>query len=454
MNEVSVPDHAITDARDLVAWLEEGCKPPDLWRIGTEHEKFLFGGDPLVRVGYEGKAGIRAILETLAQRGNWDFIKEEGKPVGLRSGQKNITLEPGGQIELSGAPVETLHQTCKEINDHLDKSRAVGEELNVRFIGVGGDPITHLDSVPFMPKGRYQIMRAYMPKRGSLGHEMMTNTCTVQVNLDFSDERDMVRKFRTALSLQPVAAAMFANSPFREGKNTGFLSWRNHIWSDTDPDRCGAPEFIFEDGMGFERYAQYALDVPMYFLLRDGKYLDVSGQSFRQFLGGHLKALPGEHPTLADWENHLTTIFTEVRLKHFLEMRSADAGQWQRLCALPALWTGVMYDPTALGEAESLVAGWSSEDRFGLFQDVPRLGFQAEIQGRKVLNLARDLLRIAQGGLTRRRKFDGSGSDESGFLDELWGIVDRGKSPAEEMLEAWGTRWHKLVEPILVESAH
>lgn len=453
MDGDSGPGAPVGDPRELTAWIEGGSKPAGRWRIGTEHEKFVFAADRPERARYDGPSGIRAVLENLARRG-WDAVEEDGSPVGLRRGGQSITLEPGGQFELSGAPLETLHQTCDETTTHLGEVRAVGAELGVRFVGIGADPVTPLDGIPFMPKGRYRIMRAYMPTRGSLGHEMMTNTCTVQVNLDFADERDMVRKFRTALALQPVAAALFANSPFRAGGEAGFLSWRNHVWSDTDPDRCGAPAFVFEDGMGFERYADYALDVPMYFVLRNGRYVDVAGQSFRRFLEGGLDALPGERPTLDDWESHLTTVFTEVRLKRFLEMRGADGGPWRRLCALPALWTGILYDASALAEAEAMAGEWDAADREGLFRDVPRLGLRARVRGRPVRDVARDLLRMAREGLARRRRLDGAGRDETGFLDVLDGIAESGRTPAEDLLEARRARWEGRIEPVLDEEAY
>ena len=453
MVETPSPGPAVGHVRELVEWLEGGCKPPADWRIGTEHEKFVFTRDPLVRASYGGPTGIEAVLQRLAA-GGWERTEEEGQLVGLSKGQQSVTLEPGGQLELSGAPLSTIHETCSEINAHLYELRDIGAALDLLFVGIGSDPLTPVDAVPLMPKGRYRIMRRYMPTRGGLGLDMMTNTATVQVNLDFADERDMVRKFRTALALQPVVAALLANSPFRQGDATGFVSWRSHVWSDTDPDRCGMPEFVFEEGMGFERWTDYALDVPMYFLHRDGRYIDVAGTPFRQFLDGRLNAVPGERPTLRDWEGHLTTIFTETRLKRFLEMRSADAGPWKRLCALPALWTGVLYEATALAEAERLVEDWSAANRQELFLEAPRRGLNYEVGGRTLRAVAADLIDIARGGLKRRACLNSAGDDESGFLDILATIVERGATPAEILLDSLATRWDGGLRRMLVDEAY
>ena len=444
---------AVGHVRELVEWLEAGCKPPAGWRIGTEHEKFVYVAGRCERAPYDGPAGIRAVLDQLAT-GEWERVEETGRVVGLRKARQSVTLEPGGQLELSGAPLATLHETCDEINDHLYELRAIGDALGLFFVGIGSDPLTPVDRVPLMPKGRYGIMRRYMPTRGALGLDMMMNTATVQVNLDFSDERDMVRKFRTALALQPILAALLANSPFRGGRPSGYLSWRSHAWSDTDPDRCGIPEFVFEDGMGFERWTDYALDVPMYFVYRDGRYIDVAGIPFRRFLAGQLDALPGERPTLRDWEDHLTTIFTETRLKRFLEMRSADAGPWKRLCALPALWTGVLYDATALDAAEELVRSWGPEDREELFLEAPRRGLGLDVAGRPLLAVAAELVEIARGGLKRRACLNPAGDDESGFLDVLTTIVEQGSTPAEALLDTWRSRGQDGLDRLLVDEAY
>ena len=331
----------ITDFRQLAEHLEEGCKPVEDWRIGTEHEKFVFKLDTLEPVPYDGPWGIGKFLEGL-QRFGWQPVMEHGNAIALTTGDCNISLEPGGQLELSGAPLENIHQTCDEVHTHLAQVKEVAGELGVGLVGAGFIPKWKRDEIPWMPKGRYKIMRDYMPKKGGLGLDMMLRSCTVQVNLDFGSEADMVEKFRVSMALQPVATALFANSPFTEGKPNGWQSFRSHIWEDTDPDRSGVLPFVFDGDMGFQRYVDYALDVPMYFVYRDGEYIDVSGQSFRDFLKGELAGRPGEIATMSDWSDHLTTIFPEVRLKKFLEMRGADAGPWRRLCALSAMWTGLV----------------------------------------------------------------------------------------------------------------
>ena len=428
--------------RDLVAHLEKGSKPDrSTWRIGTEHEKFAFYHDTLEPVPYEGERGIGALLNTLAEKFGWERIYEGKNVIALKHGMASITLEPGGQFELSGAPLEHLHQTCAETGSHLSQLREVCGPMGIAFLGVGFSPLWSLEQTPIMPKGRYKIMREYMQKVGRLGRQMMFRSCTVQTNLDFGSEVDMVKKFRVGLALQPIATALFAASPFAEGRTNGFLSYRGHIWTDTDPDRTGMLPFVFESGMGFERYAEYALDVPMYFVYRDGKYIDASGQSFRAFMDGKLPALPGERPTEKDWEDHLTTIFPEVRLKTYLEMRGADSGPWSRLCALPAFWAGILYDDAALDAAWSLVRNWTAEDRESLRRAVPPLGLRAPIRGNTAQNVAQAALAIARQGLKSRACADNAGSDETHFLAELDDIAASGVTPAERLLERYRTEW-------------
>ena len=378
MNDSATTQGEALTRRDLIAYLESGCKPRSAWRIGTEHEKFGHRLADHAPLPYEGPWGIRALLEGL-QRYGWEPYLENGNPIALLKDGQSVTLEPGGQLELSGAPLHNLHRTCDEVHAHLDQVRTISEELGIGFYGVGFRPDAPREAIPWMPKGRYKIMRRYMPTRGSLGLDMMTRTCTVQVNLDFDSEADMVRKMRVAMALQPVATALFAISPFVEGKPNGFRSYRSHVWTDTDPDRCGLLDFVFEPGMGFERYADYVLDAPMYFVARDGGYVDVAGESFRDFLQGALPQLPGERPTMKDWEDHLTTVFPEVRLKTFIEMRGADSGPWGKICALPALWVGLLYDSTALNEAEALVASWSADDVASMLRAVPREALRATV---------------------------------------------------------------------------
>jgi glutamate--cysteine ligase len=443
----------IEDWRELVAHLEAGCKPPEGWLIGTEHEKFGFRLSDLGRLPYEGRNGIRAMLEGLRRFG-WRPVLEKGNPIALELNGASITLEPGGQFELSGAPLANLHQTCTEVQTHLAQVKEVAGELGVGFLGLGFDPKWSRAEVPVMPKGRYVIMRAYMPTKGRLGLDMMLRSCTVQVNLDFASEADMVRKFRTSLALQPVATAMFANSPLTEGRPNGFLSFRSHIWTDTDPDRCGMLPFVFEPGFGFEAYVEFALDVPMYFVYRDGTYIDAAGQSFRDFLAGRLPALPGERPTVKDWEDHLTTLFPEVRMKRFLEMRGADGGPWGRLCALPALWVGLLYDSQALAEASELLADWTAEERQYMRAEVPRLAMATPFRRGTVGDLAERILSIARSGLERRARPGTYAADETEYLEPLDEIVARRRSPAEDLLALYHGRWHGSVDPIYRELAY
>ncbi len=443
----------ITDKRQLVEYLEAGGKPRDQWRIGTEHEKFVFDQKSLRTIPYDGPKGIGALLDGM-QRFGWLPIEENGNVVALTTGACNISLEPGGQFELSGAPLASIHQTCDEVGTHLYQVKEVAAELGVGLLGMGFNPKWSREETPWMPKGRYKIMREQMQRKGKLGIDMMTRTCTVQVNLDFANEADMVKKLRVSLALQPLATALFADSPFTEGKPNGFLSYRSHIWTDTDPDRCGVLPFAFESGMGFERYVDYMLEMPMYFVYRDGRYVDASGQSFRDFMKGCLPALPGEMPGMGDWADHLTTAFPEVRLKRFLEMRGADGGPWDRLCALPAFWVGLLYDDQALDAAWQLVRNWSIEDHEQLRRDVPRLALKTPFKGRAFGALAAEALAIARAGLSRRAIADRAGGDESGFLNVLQEIVDSGQTPAERKLALYHGAWKGSVDPIFSEFAY
>ena len=440
----------LTDKAQLVAYLEAGCKPPEDWRIGTEHEKFCYSLEDFRPLPYEGARGIRALLEGL-QRFDWAPIAENDKVIALAKDGASVSLEPGGQVELSGAPLKSIHDTCSEVHIHLDQIRQVAGPMNVAAMGLGFQPKWARDEIPWMPKGRYKIMGEYMPKRGSLGLDMMLRTCTVQVNLDFQSEADMVKKFRVGLALQPVATALFANSPFTEGRPNGFLSYRSHIWTDTDPDRCGILPFVFEDGMGFERYVDHVLDVPMYFVYRDGRYIDASGQSFRDFLDGRLPALPGEKPKMGDWADHLSTLFPEVRMKRFLEMRGADGGPWKSLCALPALWVGLLYDQTALDAAWDLVKDWTLEDHQYLRDAVPKQALHTPFHGKTLNAVAQRAVEIAAQGLKARRLLDGQGDDESHFLSLLRSRVERQKSPAEYLLDDFHGRWRESIDPIFTE---
>ena len=450
---MSIPQSAggpIGSRDDLVRYLEKGNKPREQWRIGTEHEKFVYDMRTHKPIPYEGRSGIRALLEGMRRFG-WEPVKEGDNIIGLIQKGASISLEPGGQFELSGAALKTVHETCAEVNTHQEQVREVAGELGLGVLGLGFAPTWSLDDVPQMPKGRYDIMRRYMPKVGGYGLEMMFRTCTVQVNLDFSSEADMVKKFRVGLALQPVATALFANSPFREGKPNGFLSYRSHIWTDVDNARAGMLPWVFESGMGFERYVDYALDVPMYFVYRDGKYIDVSGKCFRDFLEGRIPELKGVTPSMSDWADHLTTIFPEARLKTFLEVRGADGGSWRRICGLPALWVGLFYDQVALDAAWDLVKDWSAEERQAMRDSVPRLAFKTPFRGRDVGNLAREMLDISAAGLRRRAAQDSGGTTEEGFLHPLMELVDKRQTRADQLLERYRGDWKGDLAPLFTE---
>ena len=454
----AVKELPITDRRQLVEYLASGAKPPEAWRIGTEHEKFGFRLDDLRPPAHAGERGIGALLQGLTRFG-WAPVREGDDLIALTRGLANITLEPAGQLELSGAPLENIHETCCETTSHLREVKTVAEELGLGFLGMGFQPKWRRDEMPWMPKGRYKIMREYMPKRGNLGLDMMTRTCTVQVNLDFRDEADMVKKFRVSLALQPIATALFADSPFTEGKPNGYLSYRSHIWTDTDPDRTGMLDFVFEDGFGFERYVDYLLDVPMYFSYRggaDGKkdYIDASGKSFRKFLRGELDVLPGALPTLRDWNDHMTTAFPEVRLKKFLEMRGADGGPWNRLCALPAFWVGLLYDDAALDAAWDLVKDFSMAERNALRDGVPKHALKTPFRDGTLRDIAVEALKIAHAGLRRRARADACGVDESGFIEPLLEIAEAGETPAERKLALFHGEWNGSVDPVFREFAY
>lgn len=442
---------------ELAAWLEAGGKPKEAWRIGSEHEKFGYYVDDGRPVPYDGPRGVAALLRGMQESNGWEPVMEGDSIIGLKEGGPgpggSISLEPGGQFELSGAPLEDVHQSCDELTRHLDGVRAVAEPLGVGFLGLGFSPRWRIDEVPRMPKGRYRIMTAYMPKVGTRGLDMMYRTCTVQVNLDFADEADMVRKLRVSLALQPVATALFANSPFTDGKPNGFLSYRAEVWRDVDKARTGLLPFAFESGMGFERYVDYALDVPMYFVYRDGAYIDVAGASFRDFMAGRLRQLPGVLPTMDDWADHLTTIFPEVRLKRYLEMRGADAGSPQSLCALPALWTGLLYDAPSLEAAWALARSWTAEERQALRDAVPREALKARFRRGRVQDLARDLIEIARDGLKARRRLNARGVDETAFLDPLTPLIESGRTTADDLLTRYHRDWGGVIDPVFQAAA-
>ena len=434
-------DPIIESIAQLAEPMAAGEKPRERWRIGTEHEKLVFCTRDHHAPSYDEPGGIRDMLLAMQEFG-WEPVEENGTVIAMSGSDGGISLEPAGQLELSGAPLESLHQTCAETGRHLEQVKAIGARTGKGFLGLGMWPDKTRAELPVMPKGRYATMLRHMPRVGSMGLDMMLRTCTIQVNLDYSSEADMVKKFRTSLALQPLATALFANSPFTEGKPNGFLSYRSHIWSDTDPARTGMLPFVFDDGFGYDRYVEYMLDVPMYFVFRDGQYIDAAGQSFRDFLKGELPALPGEFPRMGDWEDHLSTAFPEVRLKSFLEMRGADGGPWNRICALPAFWVGLLYDQTALDAAWDLVKGWDMAGREELRSAVPKLGLDAPLPGGGILrDIAGEVLNISRAGLTARARLNTMGDNETGFLAPRDEIVRTGKVPAQVLLDQYHGEW-------------
>ena len=445
----------IENKAQLIGELSRGEKPASAWRIGTEHEKFPFLTDSLEPVAYEGERSIKALLEGLRDRFGYEPIMEGENIIALADPQGgSISLEPGGQFELSGAPLPSLHDTCAEVNEHLAHVREVGDNLGIGFLGLGATPLWSRAQVPVMPKGRYNIMAPYMDKKGKLGRDMMFRSCTVQVNLDFASEADMVKKLRVSVALQPLATAIFAASPFLDGGPNGFKSYRSAIWLDTDPDRTGMLPFAFEEGFGYEQYVDYALNVPMYFVQREGRYINVAGESFRDFLDGKLPQLPGEKPRMKDWADHLTTIFPEVRLKNFLEMRGADSGPWRRLCALPAFWVGLLYDEAALDGAWQLVKNWSAAQRQAMREAVPREGLNTQIAGQSLQELGKEILALSRQGLEKRGFLGCKGKDETQFLDVLDETITTGKSFADELLDHYHGDWQGDIKRVFRDYAY
>ncbi|HNV84352.1 MAG TPA: glutamate--cysteine ligase [Arenimonas sp.] len=449
----NVAEQVIRNKQEIIDFHAKGNKPESAWRIGTEHEKFGFRLDDLRPPTYDGDRGIEAMLRGLMRFG-WQPYEEHGKLIALTRDGASVTLEPAGQLELSGAMVENVHQTCCEVANHLFEVKSVADELRLGFLGMGFQPKWQRDEMPWMPKGRYKIMRDYMPKVGTLGLDMMTRTCTVQVNLDYASEADMIKKFRVSLALQPIATALFADSPFTEGKPNGYLSYRSHIWTDTDKNRTGMLDFVFDEGFGFERYVDYLLDVPMYFTYRDKEYIDCAGLSFRDFLKGELPNLPGVLPTMKDWADHMTTAFPEVRLKQYLEMRGADGGPWNRLCALPAFWVGLLYDQTALDAAWDLVKDFTMEERNHLRDNVPKMGFKVPFRNNSLRELALEALKISGMGLQRRNRLNSTGASEAVFIEPLIEFAMANQTPAERKLELYNTAWNQSVDPVFREFAY
>lgn len=436
----------VASISELVDYLRQGEKPADRFQIGTEHEKIGLRVDDLRPVPYEGDRGIGVLLEQIAREDDWTPVHEEANVIALVKGGASITLEPGGQLELSDAPVRTIFETCREFNRHLDVVRRVSAPMGLIWLSLGCNPLHEVVDVPRMPKARYRIMSRYLPTRGDLSLHMMHLTATVQANLDYSDEADMVAKMRTAMGVTPVVSAIFANSSIAGGKPTGFVSRRIHFWRHTDSDRCGLLPFVFEPDFGYARYVDWAIDVPMFFVVRDGKYLPTEGLTFRQFVQ---KGHAGHRATLSDFDRHLTTLFPEVRLKRVLEMRGADAVPSHLTCALPALWKGILYDAEAMAAAWELVKDWSFEERVAALEAVARQGLAADVPGGPVLPLARQLVTIAFGGLRRIAHPGESRDDERGFLEPLFQQLETGKSPGQVILDHWEGDWGGAFERLI-----
>ena len=440
----------------LAEYLRAGCKPIKDWKIGTEHEKFGFVNDNFLPLPYDGQCSIKAMLEGLRDKYNWSEILEENNIIGLTKDGANVSLEPGGQLELSGAPLDSIHETCDEVNQHLKEVKSIADDLGASFFGLGAAPEWSHEDMPMMPKGRYKLMTDYMGRVGTHGTQMMYRTCTVQVNLDFSSEQDMIKKMRVGLALQPIATALFANSPFFEGKLVNHKSWRSRIWRDLDEDRTGMLPFVFEEGFGFEAWTEYVLDVPMYFVYRDGKYIDALGQSFRDFLDGKLPALPGERPKISDWADHLTTVFPEARVKQFIEMRGADGGPWRKLCALPAFWVGLMYDQNSLDSAWDICKNWDANTREEMRVAASEEGIAANTNGISLLDLARELIDISRAGLKNRARPGNGGlvPDECHFLNAIEEVIETGKSPACELIDKYNNEWQKDLKNVYRDCAY
>ena len=440
----------------LAEYLNAGCKPKEDWKIGTEHEKFGYVKDSFAPLPYDGRCSIKAMLQGLRDTYNWLEILEGGNIIGLTKEGANVSLEPGGQLELSGAPLDSIHETCDEVNQHLSEVRDIADKIGAGFLGLGAAPEWSHEEMPMMPKGRYKLMTDYMDRVGTHGTQMMYRTCTVQVNLDFSSEEDMIKKMRVGLALQPVATALFANSPFFDGKLNNHKSWRSRVWRDLDQDRTGMLPFVFEQDFGFDAWTEYVLDVPMYFVYRDGKYIDALGQSFRDFLKGKLPALPGEKPKISDWADHLTTVFPEARVKQFIEMRGADGGPWRRLCALPAFWVGLMYDQDSLDSAWDICKTWDASTREEMRIAASEDGVSANVNGISMLSLAKELVDISRSGLKNRARSGNGGlvPDECHFLNSIEEVIETGKSPACDLINKYENEWGKDLKNIYKEYSY
>ena len=434
----------------LVSWLSSKEKDPKQWCIGTEHEKFIYTLDEFAPVEYGGDKGIEAILHYLSDTYDMTPIMENGMYVALKTNEgASISLEPGGQLELSGNIVKTLHHSCIETSKHLRQMLDVTAKLGLGMIGLGFHPTASKEQINWMPKGRYKIMKNYMPKVGNLGLDMMLRTCTIQTNLDYQDEEDMRRKFKTSLALQPIATALFANSPIKDGRLTKIQSNRALVWTDTDPDRCGVPQCVFEPSFGYEQWIDYVLDVPMYFIYRDGQYLDVAGKSFRKFMNSEYSdEFFGHTASMLDFEDHITTIFPDVRLKGYLEMRGADGGPWSIICALPALWVGLLYDAEALQKAEAIANQFSHQDVVNARISAAKDGLKGQIGSQNIHQVAKQLIEIAETGLKSRARTNKDGEDERTFLTPLKTIVNSGLTQADIVSGLYYNEWNEDINKV------
>lgn len=447
-------DDRVINRQDIVEYLQQGCKPKEQWRIGTEHEKFAFSWDNFSPIPYEGDKGLAAYFKLFVEKG-WQPILEKENVIGVKNlDGASITLEPGGQIELSGAPVESLHESCQEIHQHFQETKEILSEFGMGLIGLGVHPELPKEKFPHMPKARYDIMRKYLANQGNHALDMMYKTCTIQANIDFSSEADMVKKMRVGIALQPIATALFANSPFYNGEIKDQYSFRSHIWKDTDPDRCGMIPFVFEENFGFDSHVDYVINVPTFFIIRDGEYIPATSGTFKQFLEGNHPDLKDYQPTLEDLKNHFTTIYTEVRLKQYMEMRGADIGSMEQLTALPAFWVGLMYDDQNLNSLYDMILDWSVDEILKLREDVPQTALHTEFRGEKLLVLARKLVELAKQGLVKRNLLNENQDNESIYLQSLERIVDEGRTQAEVILDYYQNRWKKNMKLLYEELAY
>jgi glutamate--cysteine ligase len=436
---------------DLERYFHDSGKSRERWRVGTEYEKVGIDRNTGKAIPYSGPRGVEVILRQMVERYDWQPEEQDGHIIALKRGKIEIHLEPGGQIELSGEPCESIHCTFIEFTQHIRELVEIADPLGIVFLGLGIQPVSRLDEIEWVPKKRYRIMGPYMPKVGSLGQRMMKQTATVQANIDFSDENDAMAKFRTGMGLAPILIAMFANSPICEGRLTGYRSFREHIWTDTDNRRAGMLKFAFAPDVSFAHYMEYALDVPMYFIIRNKDYINMTHMTFRQFVeSGH----QGERATIDDWDAHLTTLFPETRIKRYIEVRSADSQSPELMTALPALIKGAFYDSDCLQGAWDLVKGWSWDERMQVYLDSHRDALAARIRRYSLLDLAKELLQIAWEGLTRQKALNKNGEDETCYLSQLKTLLLNGKCPADLLVEKWEGELERDIQKLISYTAY